>query len=88
MHARAHVATGPEIVSTSGKVIWFHPLPPGSDATDFRAQTYLGKPVLTWFQMVDGVGEGVIDNDRYQQMLTELREIAKLFTKIIAEFKN
>jgi outer membrane protein assembly factor BamB len=68
--AQSPGATGPEIVSTSGKVIWFHPLPPGSDATDFRAQTYLGKPVLTWFQMVNGVGEGVIDNDRYQQIAT------------------
>ena len=64
-------ATGPEIVSTSGKVIWFRPLPPGSDATDFRAQTYLGKPVLTWFQGGgNGSGEDVIYNDRYQQIAT------------------
>ena len=55
---RPRGVTGPEIVSTSGKVIWFHSLPPGSDATDFRVQTYLGKPVLTRFQMVNGVGCG------------------------------
>ena len=42
--------TGPEIVSITGKVLWFHRLPAGTFATDFRAQTYLGKPVLTWFQ--------------------------------------
>jgi outer membrane protein assembly factor BamB len=41
---------GPEIVTTAGKVVWFHRLPAGEVATDFRAQTYLGQPVLTWFQ--------------------------------------
>ena len=42
--------TGPEIVSITGKVLWFHRLPAGTFATDFRTQTYLGQPVLTWFQ--------------------------------------
>ena len=41
---------GPEITTTTGKVVWFHKLPSGEVATDFRAQTYLGEPVLTWFQ--------------------------------------
>ena len=41
---------GPEIVNTAGKVVWFHRLPAGEIATDFRTQTYLGQPVLTWFQ--------------------------------------
>jgi outer membrane protein assembly factor BamB len=41
---------GPEVVTTTGKVVWFHRLPPGEVATDFRTQTYLGHPVLTWFQ--------------------------------------
>jgi hypothetical protein len=41
---------GPEIVTTTGKVVWFHRLPAGEVATDFRTQTYLGQPVLTWFQ--------------------------------------
>jgi Arylsulfotransferase (ASST) len=41
---------GPEIVTTTGNVVWFHPLPAGDVATDFRTQTYLGQPVLTWFQ--------------------------------------
>ena len=35
---------------TSGQVIWFHALPAGETATDFRTQTYQGRPVLTWFQ--------------------------------------
>ena len=46
---------GPEIVSITGKVLWFRRLPAGTFATDFRTQTYLGKPVLTWFQ---GGGSG------------------------------
>jgi Arylsulfotransferase (ASST) len=41
---------GPEIVTTTGQVVWFHRLPAGEVATDFRTQTYLGRPVLTWFQ--------------------------------------
>jgi Arylsulfotransferase (ASST) len=41
---------GPEIVTTAGKVVWFHRLPAGDVATDFRTQTYLSQPVLTWFQ--------------------------------------
>ncbi len=42
--------SGPEILSPRGKIIYFHGLPRGVTATDFRAQTYLGKPVLTWCQ--------------------------------------
>ena len=48
-------ASGPEILTNTGKVIWFHALPAGEMATDFRTQTYQGKPVLTWFQ---GQGPG------------------------------
>ena len=39
-------------------------------ATDFRTQTYLGKPVLTWFQDSSTDGEDVIYNARYQQIAT------------------
>jgi outer membrane protein assembly factor BamB len=62
--------TGPEIVSITGQVLWFHPLLAGSTVTDFRTQTYLGKPVLTWFQSGSDDGEGVIYNTRYQQIAT------------------
>ena len=62
--------TGPEIVSITGKVLWFHPLPAATFATDFRTQTYLGKPVLTWFQASNTGGADVIDNARYQQIAT------------------
>jgi hypothetical protein len=43
--------SGPEILRPDGTVAWFHPLPRGAAATDFRTQTYRGKPVLTWCQL-------------------------------------
>src|ERR1700677_2577207 len=41
---------GPEIVDSSGRVIWFSPVTNGQVAADFRVQSYRGKPVLTWAQ--------------------------------------
>lgn len=68
---------GPEIVSRTGKVIWFHALPPGEGAADFRAQTYQGKPVLTWCQITAQnrtsplqAVTGYIYSDRYRQIAT------------------
>src|SRR5579859_7334162 len=65
-------ASGPEIVSDTGKLIWFHALPPGTAVSDFRTQTYLGKPVLTWFQSSGdpASGEDVIYDDHYRQIAT------------------
>jgi outer membrane protein assembly factor BamB len=64
-------ANGPEILTTTGHVVWFHPLPNGEEATDFRTQTYLGQPVLTWFQGAgSGGGTDEIYNDRYQPIAT------------------
>jgi hypothetical protein len=65
-------ANGPEILTTTGKVVWFHALPNGETATDFRTQTYLDQPVLTWFQSSSN-GPGGTDeiyNDRYQPLAT------------------
>jgi len=52
-------ANGPEIVDGSGKVVWFHAVPAGLTASDFRAQTYHGHTVLTWWQ---GTGLGGLSN--------------------------
>jgi hypothetical protein len=52
---RGGYPSGPEILANSGKVIWFHALSAGETATDFRTQTYQGRPVLTW---VPGPGPG------------------------------
>lgn len=65
---------GPMILDPSGNLIWFQPLPANQLATDFRVQEYGGQPVLTWWQGYtnngSGRGEGVIYNDRYQQIAT------------------
>jgi hypothetical protein len=67
-------ANGPEIVDGSGKVVWFHAVPSGDTAADFRTQTYRGKPVLTWWQGtgLGGVsdGEDIIANAKGQQIAT------------------
>src|SRR5690349_19342045 len=65
--------SGPEIISNTGKVIWFHRLPAHELASDFRTQTYQGKPVLTWWQGPPNLGavSGGTDylyNDRYRQI--------------------
>ena len=64
--------SGPEIISNTGKVIWFHAVPAGDSAADFRTQTFQGKPVLTWWQGtgLGGLSSGTdyIYNDRYQQI--------------------
>jgi hypothetical protein len=65
---------GPEILSPSGREIWFHPVPAGEEASDFRAQRYQGQPVLTWWQGtgLGGLSSGTdyIYNDHYQQIAT------------------
>jgi hypothetical protein len=61
---------GPMILDDAGHVVWFKPAGDRDEATDFRTQTYEGKPVLTWWQgrLIGGYGngEGVIYDDRYQ----------------------
>ncbi len=67
-------ANGPEILSPSGKVVWFDPLAVGQTPGDFRTQTYDGKPVLTFWSGTGfgGLSQGTdhIYNDRYQQIAT------------------
>jgi hypothetical protein len=62
---------GPMIVDQSGNLIWFHPLPAGDSATNFRTQTYRGQTVLTWWEgrilkLGFGQGEDEIYNTSYQ----------------------
>jgi|SRR5579884_536493 len=66
---------GPEILGPWGGLIWFHPLPKNQSATDFRVQTYQGKPVLTWWQgnvsgAGTGNGAGEIYDTSYRQVAT------------------
>jgi hypothetical protein len=65
---------GPMIVDPAGGLVWFDPVPAGAEANDFSAQTYRGRPVLTWWQgYLDlrsgvGTGHGVILNSSYHQL--------------------
>ncbi|HTT94370.1 MAG TPA: arylsulfotransferase family protein [Solirubrobacterales bacterium] len=67
-------ANGPEILDQNGNVVWFKAVPAGQEASDFRTQTYEGKPVLTWWQGtgLGGLAQGTdyIYNDKYQQIAT------------------
>jgi hypothetical protein len=67
-------ANGAEIINNAGHVVWFHPVPAGQEASDFRTQTYLGRPVLTWWQGTGlgglSAGTDYIYNDHYQQIAT------------------
>jgi hypothetical protein len=61
---------GPMIADNTGQPVWFQPLPGIQAATDFRTQTYKGKPVLTYWQGTSrqgiGVGEMVIRDQSYR----------------------
>lgn len=54
------VQRGPEIFGPWGGLVWFKTVPNGQTATDFREQSYHGRPVLTWWQgtINGGVGTG------------------------------
>jgi hypothetical protein len=67
--------SGPVIADNRGRIVWYHQVPAGLEATDFRVQTYRGKPVLTWWQGTIskagvGVGEYVIYDDEYRELKT------------------
>ena len=65
------VSNGPMILDSTGKLIWFDPVPGKDFATDLRVQRYQGNPVLTWWDGIirKGVGEGeaVIYDTAYNQ---------------------
>ncbi len=69
------INNGPELLGPYGGLTWFDPVPKGTYVTDFRPQTYQGKPVLTWWQgnvNLSGVGHGddVIYSDSYRPVAT------------------
>jgi hypothetical protein len=70
----ATYANGPEILNREGDVVWFHAIPQGQTASDFRTQTLWGRPVLTFWQGTGlgglATGTDYIYNDRYQQIAT------------------
>ena len=64
---------GPTILSGSGQLLWFQPVPTDEHAMDFKTAEYDHEPVLVWWQgyiAPIGVGFGAdeIYNDHYQQV--------------------
>ncbi|WP_037577855.1 arylsulfotransferase family protein [Phaeacidiphilus oryzae] len=70
-------ASGLEILSPDGRrVVWSKTLPAGQAAADFRAQTYRGQRVLTWWQGtgLGGVSQGVdYVYDSHYRRIAEVR---------------
>ena len=66
---------GPMIVDDAGQPYWFKPLPGITAATDFRAQTYRGKPVLTYWEGTSRQGIGVGDLVMLDQAYREIKRI-------------
>ena len=72
--ATTQYANGPEILDQRGNTVWFHAIPQGQTAADFRVQRYHGQPVLTWWQGtgLGGLAQGTdyIYNSHYQPIAT------------------
>jgi hypothetical protein len=52
---------GPMIVDRSGGLVWFRPLAPGLEVTNFTTAEYQGEPVLVWWEgkvLPSGYGRG------------------------------
>jgi hypothetical protein len=69
----ATYGNGAEILSPDGQhVVWFHAAPAGQEISDFRTQTYRGRPVLTFWQGtgLGGLAHGTdyIYDDHYRQI--------------------
>ena len=65
--------SGLMIIDDRGQLVWYKPLD-AKGVTDFRAQTYFGEPVLTWWRgrAIDGVGDGYYEimDDSYNPIAT------------------
>ncbi len=64
---------GPMLLDDHGGLLWSHPVPDGQRAANFQAQTWRGRPVLTWWQGVisqtgDSTGVGYVYDQSYRQV--------------------
>ena len=82
--------TGAEILDPKGRVRWFRPNRGKNVAQDFRAQTYEGKPVITfWYGRLangTGKGKGMIYDQDYKRIAT-VRAVGKDLEADFHEFK-
>lgn len=71
--AWGRVQAGPLMIDDQGEPVWFKPISAALWATNFRADRYRGKPVLTWWEGTMtvrgfGRGEGVIADASYREI--------------------
>jgi hypothetical protein len=69
---------GPLIADNSGQPIWFDPQGGITAATDFRTQTYKGKPVLTYWRGTSrqGIGTGeLVIRDQAYRVIRRIRSV-------------
>jgi hypothetical protein len=63
---------GPMIFDNDGKLVWYATVPEGESVLDFRVQSYLGRPVLTWWRGLPqrgfGFGRMVIMDSAYRKI--------------------
>ncbi len=63
---------GPTIIDDTGELVWMRP-DTGGNATNLRVATYLGAPVLTWWQGMNnagiGSGEHVVVDATYREVI-------------------
>lgn len=68
----ARIQAGPMILDDQGRMRWFDPMRKGQTATDFRVQSYKGRPVLTYWQgrAIQGQGDGrcIVLDERYRRI--------------------
>jgi Arylsulfotransferase (ASST) len=60
--------SGPMILDDNGNLVWFAPLKPGEQAENLAVQSYLGQPVLTYWEHVRAENGGFVSQD---EMLDE-----------------
>lgn len=67
---------GPVIADNRGRILWYHQVPAGLEATDFRTQSYRGKPVLTWWQgKISKAGVGVGTYEIYDRSYRHVKTL-------------
>jgi hypothetical protein len=69
------VENGPEILDSSGRLIWFDRVAHGDAASDFRVQQYKGRPVLTWWDGYTSAGIGVGQDVIYDSSYTPVAAV-------------
>jgi Arylsulfotransferase (ASST) len=70
--------TGAMIANSSGGLVWFHQAPSGEIDTDLQAQTYEGKPVLTFWQgeVPERLGVGFGRDEIYSAAYTPIATVS------------